>query len=86
MHMKNASKQYTIRQVSADVDRALRRTARRLGKSLNQVALEALSRGAGLEAAARHSDLDAFFGSWVADRAVDEALEDQRRVDKGLWS
>lgn len=84
--MKKANKQYTIRQVSADVDRALRRTARRLGKSLNQVALEALSRGAGLEAATRNSDLDAFFGSWVADRAVDEALEDQRRVDKGLWS
>ncbi len=84
--MKNINTQYTIRRVSADVDRALRQRARRLGKSLNQVALEALTRGAGLESAARYGDLDGFFGSWVADRAVDEALADQRRVDKDLWT
>lgn len=81
--MKNTSRQYTIRSVPASVDALLRDKARRQHKSLNQVALEALSGGTGV--AERYDDLDGFFGSWVADAAVDKALKDQRRVDAGLW-
>lgn len=84
--MKNATTQYTIRRVSPAVDSALRRKARRLHKSLNQVALEALSHGAGLEMTSCYEDLDGFFGSWVADRAVDKAIADQRLIDESLWS
>ena len=40
--------QYTIRKVHGVLDAALRRTARGRGKSLNQVAIEALARGAGV--------------------------------------
>lgn len=83
--MKKAGKQYTLRDVPAPVDRALRGKARRQGRSLNSVALEALTSGAGVAAAARYQDLDSFFGSWVADKAVDAALEAQRRVDQRLW-
>lgn len=82
--MKKAPKQYTIRSVPAALDAVLREKAKRQHKSLNQVALEALSGGAGVES--RYSDLDGFFGSWIADEAVDRALEDQRRIDKGIWS
>lgn len=39
--------QYTIRSVPPEVDRVLRERAKREGKSLNDVALEALSRAAG---------------------------------------
>jgi len=30
-------------------------------------------------------DLDFLFGSWVDDPNVDEALEDQRKIDPELW-
>jgi hypothetical protein len=64
--------QYTIRNVPKVVDRALRRRAERLRKSLNEVAVEALARGAGVEAEAKeHHDL--------------EALAEQRTVDRDLW-
>lgn len=78
--------QYTIRNVPKTVDRALRRRAVRLEKSLNDVALEALARGAGVEQeATMHRDVDFLFGSWVDDPAVDEALADQRRIDESAW-
>ena len=79
--------QYTIRNVPKVVDRALRRRAGRLSKSLNEVAVEALARGAGVEQeAAEHHDVDFLFGSWVEDAAVATALTDQRRIDEDdLW-
>ena len=78
--------QYTIRNVPKVVDRALRRRAGRLSKSLNEVAVEALARGAGVEQeAAEHHDIDFLFGSWVEDEAVGTALAEQRRIDKDAW-
>ena len=85
MH-KVATTQYTIRNVPKVVDRALRRRAERLSKSLNEVAVDALARGAGVEQEAKeHHDLDFLFGSWVDDPAVDAALADQRAIDADLW-
>ncbi len=78
--------QYTIRSVPKVVDRSLRRQAARLGKSLNEVTVSALARGAGVEAEARqHHDVDFLFGSWVEDPAVDRSLAEQRTVDEDLW-
>ena len=84
--MKNARGQYTIRRVPAEVDAALRAKARRQRRSLNAVALDALRAGACIAEQVRFHDLDAFFGSWVADPAADKALKDQRRIDPDLWS
>ena len=42
--------QYTVRNVPSFLDRALRRMSRENGASLNDVLLEALARGAGLDA------------------------------------
>ncbi len=67
------------------MDSVLRDRARRQGKSLNAVAVEALRSAAGVGGQVRYEDLDGFFGSWIADAAVDKALEDQRRVDPKLW-
>ena len=79
------SVQYTIRRVPPSVDRALREKARRIGRSLNEVAVRALAEGAGQAANVVYADLDGFFGSWIADPEVDRALAEQRRIDKGLW-
>ena len=78
--------QYTIRDIPAIVNDALQQKARRSGKSLNSIARDALTKEAGLEGQARlYHDLDAFFGSWIEDPAVDKALSDQRKIDKNLW-
>jgi hypothetical protein len=83
---KAETTQYTIRNVPKVVDRALRRRADRQAKSLNEVALEALARGAGVEDAMReHHDIDFLFGSWVGDPEVDRALSAQRAIDEDLW-
>lgn len=78
--------QYTIRNISTMIDRALRERARREGKSLNKVAAEALARGLDLEdQRVRRRDLSAIAGSWVRDREVERALDEQRKVDPDLW-
>ncbi|MBK9260509.1 MAG: hypothetical protein IPM54_11845 [Polyangiaceae bacterium] len=78
--------QYTLRNVPPGVDRALRQRAKQLSRSLNDVAIEALMRGAGIthEPIEQH-DLDFLFGSWVDDPEVDKALEEQRQIDPELW-
>lgn len=78
--------QYTIRSIPTHVDRALRERSTREGKSLNEVAIEALERGLDLEGhPVRRRDLGEIAGSWVRDREVDRALDDQRKIDPDLW-
>ena len=78
--------QYTLRNVPPVLDRALRRRAKKLSRSLNDVALEALTIGAGAAQEAREQhDLDFLFGSWTEDAEVDQALADQRKIDPDLW-
>jgi hypothetical protein len=84
--MAAKTSQFTVRAVPASVERALRNKARERNVSLNQVLLDALAREAGESAApVRHHDLDALFGSWIDDPAVDAALAEQRRVDPKDW-
>jgi hypothetical protein len=78
--------QYIIRNVSERLDAALRRQAREQGKSLNEVAIEALTRGAGLgDRPLRQRDLLDVAGTWRHDRAFDRALAAQDTVDQELW-
>lgn len=78
--------QYTIRDIPVEVDRRLRDSARHLHRSLNQTLVDVLSRAAGAaQASAAYRDLDSFFGSWTADPQVDQALAEQRKIDKELW-
>ncbi|MGE0191405.1 MAG: hypothetical protein AB7T63_05110 [Planctomycetota bacterium] len=87
MPKRAARLQYTIRGVPPSVDRALRARARREGRSLNDVAVEALRRSVGEEAGAVvHTDLDVFLGTWVEDPELDAALEEQGRGDPSLWA
>jgi hypothetical protein len=78
--------QYTIRGVPSSVDSALRKRARRAGKSLNEAVLETLADGLGLTPQAKkRRDLSDLIGTWKPDRALEEAIADQDRVDPELW-
>jgi hypothetical protein len=67
--------QYTIRSVPPKVDSALRQQARKTGKSLNEVVLETLEKGAGVKPDARYHDLDWFVGKGGLDNeAFDDAM------------
>jgi hypothetical protein len=85
--MPSKARQYTVRNVPASLDRALRRKATERRISLNTLVLQALAAEAGVRPEPRrHRDLDGFFGSWIEDPAVDAALADQRQVDAADWA
>jgi plasmid stability protein len=78
--------QYTIRNLPAVLDKAIRKRAKEEGKSLNTVAVEALMEAFGLHGSApSYRDVGDLAESWVEDAAVDEALEEQRRIDDEMW-
>ena len=78
--------QYTIRNVPELVDAALRQSARQQGKSLNEAAVEALTRGAGLtEIRSKQRDLRDIAGTWRKDSEFDRALAAQDTIDEDLW-
>ena len=82
----NVCMQYTIRNIPTSLDATLRRRARERGKSLNQVAIEALARGAGVGGERRRQrDLRDIAGTWRKDRAFDRARAAQDKIDKELW-
>jgi hypothetical protein len=78
--------QYTIRKVPVSLDAALRRRAREQGKSLNEIAIEALARGAGLTGeCAPQRDLRDIQSTWREDPDFDSALAAQDTVDMDMW-
>ena len=82
----NSCMQYTIRNVPDTLDEALRRAAREQGKSLNEVAIEALSRGTGLTGErGRQRDLSDIAGTWRKDPAFEVALAAQDTIDEEMW-
>jgi len=79
--------QYTIRNVPEYLNAALRNAARKEGKSLNEIAVLALVRGAGLsEVPRRKRDLGDLAGSWREDAAFDTALAAQDTIDEEMWT
>ena len=79
--------QYTLRNVPEHLDATLRSTAQRQGKSLNDVTLEALARGAGIgDLLVRRRNLDDIANSWHADPVFDQAIADQDAIDETIWA
>ena len=77
---------YTIRNVPKLLDEALRRAACEQGKSLNEIAIEALARGAGItQSRSRQRDLGDIAGTWRKDAAFDSALAAQHTIDEEMW-
>jgi hypothetical protein len=78
--------QYTIRNVPDTLDEALRKAARERRKSLNEMAIEALARGAGVSGEShRQRDLGDIAGTWRKDPAFDRALAAQDKIDDEIW-
>jgi hypothetical protein len=77
--------QYTIRGVPPAVDAALRKRARVTGKSLNQVVIEALAEGVGVNLLRKRRNLDDIAGTWIEDKAFDEAIAAQDQIDWDMW-
>jgi plasmid stability protein len=78
--------QYTIRKVPNSLDAALRRRAQEEGKSLNEVAIEALARGTGVSGEhGRQRDLGDVAGTRQSDRAFDRAVAAQDTIDPAMW-
>src|SRR5690242_18345093 len=86
MSMNSKKTQYTIRNVPRSVDHALRKKAQQERKSLNSILLEAVVKEAGISGEPKiHHDLDHLIGSWVHDKAVDQAFSEQREVNPKDW-
>lgn len=82
----NECMQYTIRNVPDILDSALRKAAHAEGKSLNEVTIEALARGAGLVGERpRQRDLGDIARTWRKDPAFDRALAAQDTIDEEMW-
>ncbi|MBM4363460.1 MAG: hypothetical protein FJ104_12335 [Deltaproteobacteria bacterium] len=77
--------QYTLRNVPPELARMLKARARQLGKSVNSVALEALSRSMGQPLRLR--SLRGMPGGWSKKEAadLDRFLAEHRRIDEELW-
>ena len=77
--------QYTVRSIPPDVDRAIKARARQLGKSVNQVVIEAMAQCLGLPV--RRRNLRNMAGEWSREeaRAFDKFLSSVRQVDEELW-
>lgn len=78
--------QYTVRGIPKRVDEEIRRRARRQGRSLNEVAVDALIAGLGLggERVVRR-DLTGIAGTWRKDPDFDAAMAAQHTIDENLW-
>ncbi len=78
--------QYTIRNISKRLDKALRTKAKAEGKSINTAAIEALEAALGVAGdRPKRRDLAFLSGTWVEDPAFDKTIKDQRRIDPELW-
>jgi tRNA pseudouridine-54 N-methylase len=79
--------QYTIRNITPEIDKALRDKAKEESQSLNQAALEALENGLDLKSQPKvHHDLDEFAGTWVSDPECEKVLDEMReQIDWEMW-
>jgi hypothetical protein len=75
----------TIHEIPAELDRALQAKAKAEGKSVNQVALEALSQRAGIPAPVVYHDLDWFIGGKFIDDDSLKAIEEADVVHPDDW-
>ena len=78
--------QFTVRNITADIDAAARERAAAEQKSLNAVLVDALRRGLGVGASpTKKRDLSFLAQGPPLEPEVLQALEDQRQIDPEMW-
>ena len=80
--------QYTIRNIPPDVDKVIRKRAKRKGKSFNTTVVEALMMqtlgSTDIERAGKDV-FDRLRGANTLDNGFDAAIEDQSKTDDSIW-
>jgi hypothetical protein len=84
-------KAVTVRGVDPDISEKLKATAKDQGISVNQLILELIKTGLGLQKekkySRRYSDLDDLFGRWghAEFTEINDKITQNRRIDPELW-
>lgn len=85
-------KAVTIRGIDPEVAEKLKTTAARKGKSVNQLTLDIIKKGLGMQKVKKYSrtydDLDHLFGKWneTEFKEISGKIENERRTDPELWT
>lgn len=74
----------TLRNIPSDLGKALHAKARAEGKSIDEVAVEALAVAISTPSTKKR-DLSDIAGTWVEDPVFDEIRREHERIDPDLW-
>ena len=84
-------KTLTVRGVEPELVDTLKHMAKRQGKSVNQIVIDALKKHSGFEKERKftqvHHDLDDLFGRWTQKEfnEIQSKIDTERRIDPELW-
>jgi predicted CopG family antitoxin len=84
-------KAITIRGIDATVSEKLKQTAKKEGKSINQLVLDLIRQNVGMQKKKKftrqYDDLDHLFGKWSGAEfeKIKSLIENQRKIDPELW-
>jgi len=79
--------QITIRRIDPDIEREIRRIAKRSGKSINRVVLDIIYKSAGLGKKTPAYSLKELAGGWSEKDALDffESIKSSEQIDEEMW-
>jgi plasmid stability protein len=75
----------TIDNISDELEKALRSKAEAEGKTVNQLALEALQAAAGARANGKKRDFSRVAGSWVDEPVFEQVRNAHEQIDPDRW-
>lgn len=84
-------KTVTVRGIDVELSEKLKAAAQADGKSINQVILDTLQKGFGLQKERKftriHHDLDHLFGRWseAEYKTIQGKIDSERTIDPELW-
>ena len=83
-------KQITIRGISNEIERIIKKEAKAKGLSLNKTFISLIEKATGIkkkEKKTLHHDLDHLSGVWTKEEvsAFKKTMEFQRKIDEDLW-